>query len=196
MIHEGDCGVIGGANDDYRGNRRIGENLPQRHFVPPQIPHDQVRFRTPDHSSGKPATNRLSYGAAPYCQVCSCMTISAYYSFFFYFMCRCILSCLISSLPLRPFALDRRENPDIWINSISSHVGQDPPNFSFVITCMSGLAPQCFLDWKCLPSIDKERNYVNVIFVFCLLGFSGFCLKVALLVYQQVKWQTYTNTSA
>jgi hypothetical protein len=42
----------------------LGENLPQRHFVPPQIPHDQVRFRIPDHSGGKPATNRLSYGAA------------------------------------------------------------------------------------------------------------------------------------
>jgi hypothetical protein len=42
----------------------LGENLPQRHFVPPQIPHDQVRFPTPDHSGGKPATTRLSYGAA------------------------------------------------------------------------------------------------------------------------------------
>jgi hypothetical protein len=42
----------------------LGENLPQRHLVPPQIPHDQVRFRTPDSSGGKPATNRLSYGAA------------------------------------------------------------------------------------------------------------------------------------
>jgi hypothetical protein len=42
----------------------LGENLHQRHFVPPQIPHDQVRFRTPDRSGGKPATNRLSYGAA------------------------------------------------------------------------------------------------------------------------------------
>jgi hypothetical protein len=42
----------------------LGENLPQRHFVPPQIPHDQVRFRTLDRSGGKPATNRLSYGAA------------------------------------------------------------------------------------------------------------------------------------
>jgi hypothetical protein len=42
----------------------LGENLPQRHFVPPQIPHDQVRFRTPDLSGGKPATNRLNYGAA------------------------------------------------------------------------------------------------------------------------------------
>jgi hypothetical protein len=42
----------------------LGENLPQRNFVPPQIPHDQVRFRTPDRSGGKPATNRLSYGGA------------------------------------------------------------------------------------------------------------------------------------
>jgi hypothetical protein len=42
----------------------LGENLPQCHFVPPQIPHDYVRFRTPDRSVGKPATNRLSYGAA------------------------------------------------------------------------------------------------------------------------------------
>jgi hypothetical protein len=42
----------------------LGENLPQRHFVPPQIQHDQVRFRTPDRSGGKPATNRLSYCAA------------------------------------------------------------------------------------------------------------------------------------
>jgi hypothetical protein len=42
----------------------LGENLPQRHFVSPQIPHDHVRFRTPDRSGGKPATNRLSYGAA------------------------------------------------------------------------------------------------------------------------------------
>jgi hypothetical protein len=33
-------------------------------LVPPQIPHDQVRFRTPDSIGGKPATNRLSYGAA------------------------------------------------------------------------------------------------------------------------------------
>jgi hypothetical protein len=24
----------------------LGENLPQRHFVPPQIPHDQTRART------------------------------------------------------------------------------------------------------------------------------------------------------
>jgi hypothetical protein len=42
----------------------LGENLPQRHFVPPQIPHAEVRFRTPDSSGGKQAINRLSYGAA------------------------------------------------------------------------------------------------------------------------------------
>jgi hypothetical protein len=48
----------------------LGENLPQRHFFPPQIPHDQVRFRTPDRSGGKPATNRLSYGATSSSSYC------------------------------------------------------------------------------------------------------------------------------
>jgi hypothetical protein len=42
----------------------LGENLPKRHFVPPQIPHDPTRARTPGRHGGKPATNRLSYGAA------------------------------------------------------------------------------------------------------------------------------------
>jgi hypothetical protein len=42
----------------------LGENLPQRHFVHHKIPHDQTRARTPDRTGGKPATNRLSYGAA------------------------------------------------------------------------------------------------------------------------------------
>jgi hypothetical protein len=50
--------TIAGETEEF------GENLPQRHYVPPQIPHDQVRFRTPDRSGGKPATNSLSYGAA------------------------------------------------------------------------------------------------------------------------------------
>jgi hypothetical protein len=44
----------------------LGEILPQRHFVHHKIPHDQTRARTPDRSGGKPATNRLSYGAALY----------------------------------------------------------------------------------------------------------------------------------
>jgi hypothetical protein len=34
----------------------LGVNLPQRHFVPPQIP--------PGRRGGMQATNRLSYGAA------------------------------------------------------------------------------------------------------------------------------------
>jgi hypothetical protein len=42
----------------------LGANLPQRHFVHHKIPHDQILSRTPDRSRGKPATNRLSYGAA------------------------------------------------------------------------------------------------------------------------------------
>jgi hypothetical protein len=42
----------------------LGENLPQRHFVHHKILHDQNRARTPDRRGGKPATNRLSYGAA------------------------------------------------------------------------------------------------------------------------------------
>jgi hypothetical protein len=42
----------------------LGENLPQRHFVHHKIPHNQTRARTPDRRGGKPATNRLSYGAA------------------------------------------------------------------------------------------------------------------------------------
>jgi hypothetical protein len=41
----------------------LGETLPQRHFVHHKIPR-QTRSRTPDRSGGKPATNRLSYGAA------------------------------------------------------------------------------------------------------------------------------------
>jgi hypothetical protein len=42
----------------------LGENLPQRHFVHHKISHDQTRSRTPDRRGGKPATNRLRYGAA------------------------------------------------------------------------------------------------------------------------------------
>jgi hypothetical protein len=42
----------------------LRENLPQRHFVHHKIPHDQTRARTPGRRGGKPATSRLSYGAA------------------------------------------------------------------------------------------------------------------------------------
>jgi hypothetical protein len=40
-----------------------GGNLPRRHFVHHKS-HMMIRSRTPDRSGGKPATNRLSYGAA------------------------------------------------------------------------------------------------------------------------------------
>jgi hypothetical protein len=63
MIDEGDCGAIGGMKIG-RGNRSIRRKPAPVPLCPPQIPHDQVRARTPDRRSGKPATNRLSYGAA------------------------------------------------------------------------------------------------------------------------------------
>jgi hypothetical protein len=40
----------------------LGENLPQRHFCPSQNPTDPGL--NPGRRGGKPATNRLSYGAA------------------------------------------------------------------------------------------------------------------------------------
>jgi hypothetical protein len=60
----------------------LGGNLPQRHFVPPQIPHDHVRFRTPDRSGEKPATNSLSYGPAFYELVTSEMLLQILNGFY------------------------------------------------------------------------------------------------------------------
>jgi hypothetical protein len=42
----------------------LGENLPQRHFCPSQNPARPDPDLNPGRRGGKPATNRLSYGAA------------------------------------------------------------------------------------------------------------------------------------
>jgi hypothetical protein len=42
----------------------LGENLPQRHFCLSQNPTWPDQGLNPGRRSGKPATNRLSYGAA------------------------------------------------------------------------------------------------------------------------------------
>jgi hypothetical protein len=45
-------------------NEVLGENLPQRQFCPSQNPTWPDPGRNPGRRGGKPATNRLSYGAA------------------------------------------------------------------------------------------------------------------------------------
>jgi hypothetical protein len=47
-----------------RGNRSTRRKPVPAPLCPPQNPHDQTRARTPDRRGGKPANNRLSYGAA------------------------------------------------------------------------------------------------------------------------------------
>jgi hypothetical protein len=42
----------------------LGENLPRRHFCPTQNPTWPDPGLNPGRCGGKPATNRLSYGAA------------------------------------------------------------------------------------------------------------------------------------
>jgi hypothetical protein len=66
MIDEGDCVAIGGIKVG-RGNRSTRRKPAPAPHCPPQIPHDQTRARTPGRRRGKPATNRLSYGAAKKC---------------------------------------------------------------------------------------------------------------------------------
>jgi hypothetical protein len=56
-------GAIGGMKFG-RGNRNTRRKPTSAPLCPPQNPTWQTRFRTPDRSGEKPATNRLSYGAA------------------------------------------------------------------------------------------------------------------------------------
>jgi hypothetical protein len=56
-------GAIGGMKIG-RGNRSTLRKPKPASLCPPQIPTWQTRSRSPDRSGGKPATNRLSYGAA------------------------------------------------------------------------------------------------------------------------------------
>jgi hypothetical protein len=56
-------GAIGGMKFG-KGNRSTLRKPTPAPLCPPQNPTWQTRSRTPDRNGGKPATNRLSYGAA------------------------------------------------------------------------------------------------------------------------------------
>jgi hypothetical protein len=58
-----------------RGNRSTRRKPTPVPLCPPQNPTWQTRSRTPDRSGGKPATNRLSYGAAFFSTISSPLTI-------------------------------------------------------------------------------------------------------------------------
>jgi hypothetical protein len=57
-----------------RGNRSTRRKPTPAPLCPPQNPTWQTRTRTPDRSGGKPATNRLSYGAAFFSPISSALT--------------------------------------------------------------------------------------------------------------------------
>jgi hypothetical protein len=62
MIGDGDCGD-NWWNEDWQGETEVlGENLPQRRFFH-QKSHMPRSVLNPGRRGGKPATNRLSYGA-------------------------------------------------------------------------------------------------------------------------------------
>jgi hypothetical protein len=63
MIGDGDCGKIGEMKigKENRSTRRKPDPAP---LCPLQIPHELDPVWNPGRRGGKPATNRLSYGAA------------------------------------------------------------------------------------------------------------------------------------
>jgi hypothetical protein len=66
-------GAIGGMNIG-RGNRSTRRKPTPAPLCPPQNPTWYTGSRTPDRSGGKPATNRLSYGAAFFSPISSPLT--------------------------------------------------------------------------------------------------------------------------
>jgi hypothetical protein len=62
MIDDGACEEIGGMKTG-KGTEVLGENLPQRHSSTTNPTWLNLGLN-PDRRGGKPATNRLSYGAA------------------------------------------------------------------------------------------------------------------------------------
>jgi hypothetical protein len=66
-------GVIGGMKIG-RGNRSTQRKPTPAPLCPPQNPTWRTRSRTPDRSGGKPATNRLSYGAVFFSPISSPLT--------------------------------------------------------------------------------------------------------------------------
>jgi hypothetical protein len=73
MIDEGDFWRIGGMKTG-RGNWSTRRKPTPAPLCPPQNPTWQTQSRTPDCSGGKPATNRLSYGAAFFSPISSPLT--------------------------------------------------------------------------------------------------------------------------
>jgi hypothetical protein len=73
MIDEDDFWSIGGMKTG-RGNRSTRRKPTPAPLCPPQNPTWQTRSRTPNRSNGKPATNRLSYGAAFFSPILSPLT--------------------------------------------------------------------------------------------------------------------------
>jgi hypothetical protein len=62
---EDDCGEADGIGYRLAGETEVlGENLPQHHFYPSQNPAWLEPVLNSGRRGGKPATNRLSYGAA------------------------------------------------------------------------------------------------------------------------------------